>query len=214
MRAGSREESPMEGIDEFISSIAAVVPLLPAGGSAAAMAGALAAALGEMMAGVTEGRQKFASVQSRIHDVHAKLKSLRDVLRALIQEDVVSYKSLLDAVHLPRETEEQKAVRDEAVEKSIRKATETPLRTARAAFEVLEYLSVLIEIGNPHAKSDVAVGSQLAYAAIKAGQYNVLANMRIMKNASYAEGCRAEVSDLVLRGGKILQHIDSQITRC
>jgi len=200
----------MEGIDEFVLSVADAEPL-PGGGSAAALAGALAAALGEMMAGLTEGREKFASVQPQVKEIHAKMAGFRKVLRALVQEDSAAYQSLLNALRLPRETEEQRVARMDAIEKAARNATDTPLRTARAVFEVLECLKALIEIGNPHAKSDAAVGAQLAYASLKGGQYNVLANIRILRDGSFADRCRAEISDLVDKGNEILQQIDKQI---
>jgi formiminotetrahydrofolate cyclodeaminase len=163
----------MKGIDHFILALAAAKPF-PGGGSAAALAGALAAALGEMMAGVTEGREKFASVEPRVLEIHAKMAGSRKVLRTLVQEDVDAYKSFMDAMQLPRETEEQKISRAAEIEKSARSAIETPLRTARAAVEVLEFMKILIEIGNPNARSDAAVGAQLAFASLKGGQYNVL----------------------------------------
>ena len=200
----------MEGIDAFLSTLAAAKPF-PGGGSAAALAGALAAALGEMMAGVTEGREKFAAVERRALEIHAKMAGFRKVLQALVQEDVDAYRSFMDAMRLPGETEEQKLARAAAIEKSARSATETPLRTARAAFEVLEYMKILIEIGNPNARSDAAVGAQLAYASLKGGQYNVLNNIRVLRDKSFADNCRAEISDLVLRGHKTLHQIDGQI---
>jgi formiminotetrahydrofolate cyclodeaminase len=200
----------MQDIDAFISSIAAAAPL-PAGGSAAALAGALAAALGEMMAGLTEGRETFASVQSQVHLIHAKLTSLRGMFRTLVLEDAAAYQSLLDAKRLPRETEVQKAARSDAIEQCTRGATETPLRMARIALEVLEYLKILFEIGNPHVKYDIATGVQLACAVLKSGQYNILANIRGMRDASFANSCGNEISDLVLRGSEILQQIERQV---
>jgi formiminotetrahydrofolate cyclodeaminase len=203
----------MQEIDRFISSVAAAEPL-PGGGSAAALTGALAAALGEMMAGLTEGREKFAHIQPQMLEIHSILSGYRKVLLDLIQEDSLAYQSLLIAIRLPRGTEQQIAMRKAAIEEHALYATETPLRTARAAFKVLECLKTLIEIGNPHARSDVAVGAQLAYAALKGGQYNVLANISMLKNASFADSCRTEIADLILRGCDILQHIDRQITGC
>ncbi len=200
----------MDQLQEYIAKLAAPEPL-PGGGSAAALAGALAAAIGEMMSGLTEGREKYASVQAQVKELHPTLSSLRQELQALIQEDPAAYQSLLAASRLPRDTEAQIAVRREAVEKAARGAIDTPLRTARAACKVLEILKILIEIGNPNAKSDAAVGAQLAHATLKAGQYNVLANVRILKDRSFGETCRAEVSDLALKGRKIIQLIDEQI---
>jgi formiminotetrahydrofolate cyclodeaminase len=194
-------------LDGFVSRVAAAEPL-PGGGSVAALAGVFAAALGEMMAGLTEGRKKHAVSESRVREIHAKLTSLRKSFRHLVEEDSCAYRSLLKARALPGGTEEEKVARDEAVEKSTRVATEIPLHTARAAYEVLQSLTVLIEIGNPHARSDVAMGAQLAYAALKGCQYNVLANTPGLRDTSFAESCRAEVFDLVCRGEKVLQHIE------
>ncbi len=95
-----------EGMEAFVARVAAAVPL-PGGGSVAALTGTLAAALGEMMAGLTERSEKFASVQLQVADIHAKLTECRSVLRALVQEDSAAYQALLTAIRLPRETEEQ-----------------------------------------------------------------------------------------------------------
>jgi formiminotetrahydrofolate cyclodeaminase len=198
------------GLDAFISDVAAAQPL-PGGGSAAALAGALAAALGEMMAGLTEGRTKFASVQPQVVELRARMSGLRAILHALIEEDPAAYQSLLEAIRLPKETEDQVASREKAVEEATRRATDTPMRTARAAAEILEQMKILIEIGNPHVRCDAAAGAQLAHAALKAGQYNVLANIRTLKDRLYAENCRSEMSDLVRRGQRAVQLIDDMI---
>ena len=204
------DDSLKSGMDGFVSKVAAAVPL-PGGGSVAALAGTLAAALGEMMAGLTEGRGKFASVQPQIMDIHAKLAAFRDALRELIQEDAEAYQALLDAIRLPRESEGQRAIRSDFIEKAVRGATETPLRTARAAFGVLECLKTLIELGNPNAKSDAAVGAQLAYASLKGAGYNILTNIRASKDATFAGSCRTEISELLHQAQDILQHIDALI---
>ena len=211
--SNSGENLQREEMEAFVARVAAAVPL-PGGGSVAALTGALAAALGEMMAGLTERREQFASVQLRVVDIHAKLTVRRSVLQALVQEDSAAYQALLTAIRLPRETEEQRAVRAGAVEQALRGATETPLRTARAAFEILEYLKTLIEVGNPNARSDAAVGAQLAYASLKGAQYNILTNIRALRDALFANSCRLEISDLISRGQEILDHVDKRITGC
>jgi len=207
----SEQDAPEQGMDAFVSKVAAAAPL-PGGGSVAALAGALAAALGEMMAGLTEGREKFLSVQPIVRDAHARVAVLRDTLRALVSEDAEAYRLLLNALRMPRDTEEQRIKRTEAVQCAVRGATDTPLRTARAAFEVLECLRVLIEVGNPNARSDAAVGAQMAYASLKGAQYNVLTNIRALNDASFAGTCRAEISDLLARGQETLRQIDAIIT--
>jgi formiminotetrahydrofolate cyclodeaminase len=202
----------MDGLDEFIESVAAAEPL-PGGGSVAALAGSLAAALGEMISGLTEGRRKFAAVELQVREIHAKLKRLRKTLVLLVQEDSAAFKSLLDAIKLPKDTDEEKIRRDNAIERAAHSATETPIRTARAVSEVLEHLKILIEIGNANAICDAAVGAQLAYASLKGAQYNILANIAGLKDISYSAGCREEISNLVQNGQRILQQIEEAVIR-
>jgi formiminotetrahydrofolate cyclodeaminase len=199
------------GLEEFILSVANTAPLLPAGGSVAALAGALAAALGEMMSSLTEGRQKFASVDFKVRQIHARLSKCRNQLRMLVQEDSTAFMSLLDALKLPKGSEKQEIERGEAIDRATRIATETPLRIARAAAEVLENLRVLVEVGNPNARCDAATGAQMAYASLKSAQYNVLENIRKMNDRAFAESCRNEVTDLVGRGQALLQQVDALV---
>jgi methenyltetrahydrofolate cyclohydrolase len=198
------------GLDEFISDVAAARPDV-AGGSVAALAGSLAAALGEMTAGLTEGRQKFASVDFQVREIHETLARCRNELRILVQEDSIAFSSLLAAIKLPKENAEQIFSRDNAIAQATNEATLTPLRTARAASDVLESLKVLIEIGNPNTRCDAAMGALLAYAAIKGAQYNILSNIRGLRDVAFAGNCRAEISDLVDRGKSTLQKIDAMV---
>jgi formiminotetrahydrofolate cyclodeaminase len=195
------------GLDEFITGVAAAKPV-PGGGCVAALAGSLAAALGEMMAGLTEGRPRFAGVETQVRKTHAMLADLRAALRVLVHEDAAAFQVLLDAIRQPKGTAEERSVRSVAIEHALREATLTPLRIARAASEVLECLTILIEIGNPNAKCDLAVGAQMAYASLKGVQYNVLANISGLKDLPFVESCRLEISDLVRVGKSALKKID------
>jgi methenyltetrahydrofolate cyclohydrolase len=199
-----------EEIEEFAARAAGASPF-PGGGSVAALAGSLAAALGEMMAGLTEGRAKYSSVDSRVREIHKELTDSRNELKDLVQQDTAAFQSLMDAMKLPKILEEEKAARAEAIETATKRATETPLQTARAAFRVLERLRILIEIGNPNARGDVAVGAQLACAALKGAQYNVLCNITGVKDKAFAELSRTEVANLAQRAQEILQQINSMM---
>ena len=79
--------------------------------------------------------------------------------------------------------------------------------------EVLEYMRVLVEAGNSNARSDAATGAQMAFAALKGAQYNVLTNIRGMKDEAFVLNCRTEVSDLVRKGEATLQQVDQLLTR-
>lgn len=196
-----------QGINEFISSVAAATPT-PGGGSVAALAGSLAAALGEMMAGLTEGRQKFASAEPQVREIHEKLINLRKILQSLVLEDPAAFQLLLDAIRLPKKTDAEKSIRETAMEYATKQATLTPLRTARAVSEVLEYHRILAEIGNPNARCDLAVGALLAFAALKGMQYNIFANTAGLKDSLFAEHARTEITDLLHKSQQHLNQID------
>ena len=204
---------PAAGIEDFVSRVAAPTPA-PGGGSVAALAGALAAALGEMVAGLTEGRKKYEAVHREAAGLRLRLSAIEAELQGLVSEDAKAYEAVMGALGMPRETDEQRANRSEAVERAARMATETPLRTARAAATVLETLESLMAIGNPNARSDAAVGAQLAYAAVKGAQYNVLINLSGLKDRAFAENCRGEVAELVRSGAQRLGRLDELMTEC
>lgn len=199
------------GMTDFLGSVAAP-EAVPGGGSAAALAGSLAAALGEMVAGLTVGKKKHEAVESQVREIHAKLAEARGGLQSLVKDDSAAYQDVVVAMKLPKESAEQKTARAEAIERATRRAAEVPLRTARAAMDVLEHLQVLARIGNPNARSDAATGAQLAFAALKGAQYNVLINVGSLKDRAFAESCRKEASDLVLKAQDLLQSIDALMT--
>jgi glutamate formiminotransferase/formiminotetrahydrofolate cyclodeaminase len=199
------------GIEDFISRVSAPTPV-PGGGSVSAIAGSLAAALGEMVAGLTEGKKKFQAVHKQAAELHGRLSAAAAELQELAKEDAQAYQAVLQAYGMPKETAEQQAGRTEAIESATRRATEVPLRTAMAAARTLELLESMLAIGNPNARSDAAVGAQLAHAAVKGAQYNVLINLSGLKDAAFAESCRSETSDLARRSASILQRIDAQMT--
>jgi glutamate formiminotransferase / formiminotetrahydrofolate cyclodeaminase len=193
--------------EAFVASVASPEPV-PGGGSVAAHAGALAAALGEMMSGLTEGRKKYEAVQDEVKALRAALHVSRTRLLELVREDAEAYRTVVAAMRLPKESDSQKAARAEAIEAATRRATETPLRTAREAAAALESLETLVRIGNVNARSDAATGAQMAFAALKGAQYNVLINTPGLKDADFADACRREALALVEKSAGLLKRVD------
>jgi glutamate formiminotransferase/formiminotetrahydrofolate cyclodeaminase len=199
-------------LDDYLSQVAAA-NAAPGGGNAAAMAGALGAALGEMVAGLTQGRKKYEAVEAEAGRIRQRLAEQRRRLYELAWEDSAAYGRLMEAVKLPAETEQQRAERSEMIEQTTRAATEAPLRTAQHAAAVLEDLLVLVESGNRNARSDAAAGASLANAALKSAQYNVIINTPGLKDKDFAERCRAEAAALAARAQQILARVDELMTR-
>jgi glutamate formiminotransferase / formiminotetrahydrofolate cyclodeaminase len=199
-----------DSVADFVASVAAP-EAVPGGGSVAAHAASLAAALGEMVSGLTEGKKKYQAVEGKVRDIHRQLTSARELLHSLVQEDAIAYQGVMTAMKMPKSSPEQKAARATALEQATRAATEVPLRTARQAAEVLRALATLAEIGNSNAQSDAATGAQLACAALKGAQYNVLTNLSGLGDRTFAEACRREADNLAREGQEILQRIDAMI---
>jgi glutamate formiminotransferase / formiminotetrahydrofolate cyclodeaminase len=200
------------GMTDFVARVASPDPA-PGGGSVAAMAGALAAALGEMVSGLTEGRKKYEAVQDRVREVHGALLEARQQLEELVLQDAEAYGGVMAALKLPKDTPEQKKARDEAFEAATRRATEVPLRTVRLAAAVIGHLETLVEIGNANARSDAAAGAQMAFAALKAGQYNVLINVGGLKDRTFAESSRAEAARLATGVKDTLARVDAAMEK-
>ncbi len=199
------------GVEEFLAGVAAP-EAVPGGGSVAALAGSLAAALGCMVAGLTAGRKKFEAVEARVVEIRERLATLGETLRQLVREDAAAYEEVMAAVKLPKGNDAERRTREEALARATRRATETPLRTARTAASALEQLGILVEIGNPNARSDAGVGAQMAFAAVKGAEYNVLINLPGLADGGFAAACRAETTELSARSRELLDRIDAKIT--
>jgi len=202
-------ESQAGGLGTFADEVAAGTPA-PGGGSVSAYAGALAAALGQMVCNLTIGKKKFAEVEGEARDILAQLEQVSEDLRRAVSEDAESFERVMDAMRLPRESEAEKLARAGAIEQATKGAVAVPLRVAESAMQVLELLDELSEVGNPNAFSDLAVGAQLALTAIRGAAYNVLINLSSISDEEFNRQRRGEVEELIARGQEVADEIESQ----
>lgn len=179
----------------FLDALASGAPT-PGGGGAAAVAGSMAAALVSMVCNLTVGRQRYADVADEMREVLDRAESLRAELQQLAEEDVTAFNRLSAAYKLPRVTDADIAIRKDAIQSSLRRATEVPLRTARAAAAVLPLCPPVAERGNQAAVSDVGVAGLLAHAAVRSALLNVEINLRTLEDQLYVNQVRAEVARL------------------
>src|SRR6266568_8312365 len=126
-----------ERVSGFLASIASSNPV-PGGGSVAAHAGALAAALAQMVAGLTIGKKKYAAVESEMKEIALQAAALVNELTSLMKRDAVAYGAVMQAYKLPGDTEPDAAKKKQAVETALLGAAAVPLETARATVRVLE----------------------------------------------------------------------------
>lgn len=190
-----------EPLRTYTDALASGAPT-PGGGSAAALVGALGAALNSMVASFTVGREKFAAVEADAQRLLAKSEELRAALERLTQEDTEAYGRYSAASKMPRETEEQKAARTAAVQEALKAAAAVPREAAQAAMEVIAVAEELAEIGNPNLITDVGCAAKLAVAALECAALNVEINLAYIKDEEYNAGAREELARLLEEGAK------------
>ena len=172
-----------ESLSGFVASVAANTPA-PGGGSVSAHAGALAAALAQMVAGLTVGRKKYAAVENEMKELGLKAAALVNELSGLVARDGAAYGVVMNAYKLPNETPADIDKRKAAIDTALLGAAEVPLETARACVKVLELAETAATKGNTNAVSDGGVAALLAEAACRGAVYNVRINVSGLSDKS------------------------------
>ncbi len=166
----------------------------PGGGSAAAYAGAMGAALVGMVARLTLGRKKYDQVQEEMQEITEKADQLRISLEAGVAADSEAFDQVMDAYRMPKGSPEEKAARAEAIERATHHAAEVPLAAARQALEVLELAAQVAETGNSNAITDAGSAGAMALAAMQSAGMNVRINASSVKDQGAAASWRIELS--------------------
>src|SRR5438270_4712267 len=179
------------GIEPFIEQLAQPTAT-PGGGSAAAAAGAMAAALGEMVAGMSRGKKAYQQYERELSAAIAELGTLREQLKAGIDQDSASYK----AVMLAYKQAKTASNGEHLVEEALKQATQVPLSVAQKAHAVSELLDKLKPITNKNMWSDLAVASSLARTAIEGALANVKINLESIQNEPFKGEVRQQVTGL------------------
>ena len=188
------------GLSAYLDEVAAGTPA-PGGGSVAAVVGALAAALGEMVANLTLGRKQYANAEATLRPARDRLTVLRAALLEGAAADAAAYQTYRDAAVLPRTGEVEKTARTDAMQRALITATDVPLGVARSARETAGILSSVAREGNPHVRSDAALGALLAETALRGALLNVRGNAAMLSDRALAATYLTE-ADLLERVGR------------
>lgn len=158
----------------------------PGGGSVSAYVGALGASLAAMVANLSSHRRVWDERWEEFSVWAEKGQRIKDGLLALVDEDTRSFNAIIDAVRLPKGTEEEKAARHEAMQEATKYATEVPFRTMQLALESFEICKAMAEKGNPNSASDAGVGALCARAAVQGAYLNVRTNVGDIEDEAWA----------------------------
>lgn len=173
-------------LTEFAEETASESPA-PGGGSIAAYMGALGAALSTMVANLSAHKPGWDDRWKEFSDYAERGHALMTRLLALVDEDTAAFNKIMAVFSMPKATPEEKAARAEALETATLYATEVPLRTMEASYEVFDYAEAMAREGNPASVSDAAVGALAARAAVVGALLNVRINAAGLKNRENAE---------------------------
>ncbi len=186
------EQMPDLTIREYVERLAGDEPS-PGGGSAAALAGALAAASARMQGSFTAGKEKYAEVEEEVQGHLDAIDEIIEEMLALTHEDVVAFGEVGEAYAMPRETDEQKQARSAAIQDALREAAAVPLQLVDACARLAEHLMPLTEKGNQNLVSDVGVAAKLCEAACECGWLNVEVNLSLIDDEAFVTAKRARL---------------------
>ncbi len=191
-------------IEEFMRELSSKAPV-PGGGGVAGVTGALASSLGCMVINLTSGKKKFAEYEDEYAELLKKLTGLTADLLAAADKDAEVFEPLSEAYGMKADTEEEKAHKEEVMEKALTAAAEAPIAMMELLRDTLVILDRLSVIGSKLVLSDAGVGAALASAAAKSAILNVFINTKMLKDRKLAENYNKKALILLKECDKIME---------
>lgn len=172
-------------IKKYLEELSSPLPT-PGGGSVGDISLSLSAALAAMVCGLTEGLQGYVE----------KLNNLKDQFLILSNEDEKAFDLVMEAYKLPKNSEEEKKLRRQKIDDSLKIATLTPLKSMKLAKELIPFLDILMKQGNKNAISDIGVAILNLYSGTLSSYLNVMINLKSIKDKTFVESVKSEANDL------------------
>ena len=183
-----------QSIGSFVQDLNSTKPM-PGGGSAAAICGAMGAALAGMSAHMTAGKKKYAAVEEKMQEIITATRILQEELLAMAREDADMYSLVLQAYKLPNTTEEEAERRNQAIEEAGKEAVIASLKVTGACVRIMKLAYTTVVEGNQMMVTDGSASALLARACQRVAAYNVRINLRGVTDRSAA----AEAEQLLER---------------
>jgi formiminotetrahydrofolate cyclodeaminase len=185
-----------KSVAKFLDELASNSPA-PGGGSVAALAGALGAALTSMVCNLTVGKKKYAGVEAEMQSVLRQAEELRAVFSSVIDKDTEAFNKVMEAYGLPKDTDEQQALRTAAIQAATKEAALVPLGVMKHAIDSLALAKTVAERGNTNSVSDAGVSALLLNAACEGAALNVEINLSGISDTEFVGWNSQEVKSLL-----------------
>ncbi|MCK6604248.1 MAG: glutamate formimidoyltransferase [Ignavibacteriaceae bacterium] len=197
-------------VTDFADEVSRETPA-PGGGSIAALSGALGAGLCSMVSNLTAYKKSDNENDAALNSAAVECQSiLRDLIRG-VDLDTQAFNSYMDALRMPRGNEDEKKKRSAAMEAGLKKAIEVPMNTALQSLNALKQAQVVVRLGNPNSITDVGVGAVSAFTGVKGGIYNVLINLKGIKDPVYKEETKNQCRKVLQEAETILNEVTSVV---
>ncbi len=188
-----------QSVKDFIYDLNSAKPM-PGGGSAAALCGAMGAALTGMAAHMTAGRKKYAGVEQKMCDIISETGTLQEEMMGMAQEDADMYTLVLEAYKLPKVTAEEEERRAQAIGEASRKAVNASLKVTDACNRIMKLACTVVMEGNRMLVTDGGASALLARACQRVAAYNVRINLNGVEDAAFREMAGQNLQQLLAEG--------------
>ena len=185
-------------VTQFLDELASSSPA-PGGGSVAALAGAIGAALTSMVCNLTIGKKRYADVQAEIQSVLAEAEALRRTLTALVEKDTEAFNAVMAAFGMAKNTEEEQKRRAAAIQQATKSATLVPLEVVGLCSQTLSLAKVAAEKGNKNSASDAGVAALMLQAASESAELNVRINLASLDDEAFVRQTTDKMRELTER---------------
>ena len=185
-------------VADFTDEVSRETPA-PGGGSIAALAGSLGAALASMVANLTYGREGTESRDEALGKMAESAQRVKAELLRAVDDDTNAFNAFMEARRLPQSTPEEKAARTAKMQEGLKIAIDVPWRTAELSFEAMQLARDVAAIGNPNSLTDAAVGAQMGFAGVRGGLWNVVINLKDILDPAYVASMQERVRALLAR---------------
>jgi len=197
-------------VADFVDEVSRESPA-PGGGSIAALAGSLGAALASMVSNLTANERGSEQVDDILNSAAEKAQEIKFELVRAVDADTDAFNAYMDARRLPAKTEEERKIKKQAEQDGLKQAVQVPLNTARLSLDALNVAETVVDYGNPNSITDVGVGAQMAYAGVKGGVYNVLINLKDIEDQDFVREMKAVCATLEQQAFNKLQNVLNKV---
>ena len=199
-----------EGLKGFIDQVASSSPA-PGGGSVSAACGALAGALSSMVCRLTIGKKKFKEVTDELKGVLEKAEEIKKQMEEFIVKDAESFDRVMDAMKLPKYTDEEKEKRNLAIQEATKGAISVPLQVMEKGLQALKLSQIVVEKGNPNMISDAGVSALTAKTALEGAYLNVRINLNSIEDQDFTTSTREKADALRKEASLLAQEIERRV---